>query len=210
MRTKAAFHVDYVVDILRPRKKARNASRQHIKAAEVEREVCRQEVLAAIKRITEPKFRALRARQATDVATTLGWARKKVSELLSANPEWFLLIEDLLDSMKRQSEEFAKVASDASKSDRHGRDQALAYKRKWEAAFQAFWLLLRWGRHPPTLSESDLDTDYRNLTGILLEIATGKPPGSVDRACKQVLTLYPNYDPAKLNTYRRSRNWPAL
>ena len=50
--------------------------------------------LAAIKRITEPKFRALRARQATDVATTLGWARKKVSELLSANPEWFLLIED--------------------------------------------------------------------------------------------------------------------
>ena len=68
-----------------------------------------------------------------------------------------------------------------------GRERAIAYRRKYTAAQQAFKLLLQWRpRHPPTL---DGKGDFFGLTAALYETATGEDAGSeVDTACKQVIS----------------------
>jgi hypothetical protein len=68
-----------------------------------------------------------------------------------------------------------------------GRERAIAYRRKYTAAKQAFKLLLQWRpRQPPTL---DGKGDFFELTAGLYEAATGEEAGGeVDTACKQVIS----------------------
>lgn len=84
-----------------------------------------------------------------------------------------------------------------------GRARGVSARRKQIAAQEAFDLLLYWGERAPTLTQ---DGDYYGLTAALFEIATGKPAGDVERACKLVVNDMRKlgYRATNRSQYRRS------
>ena len=161
-----------------------------------DRDACLFNVKEAVARLMEPETRMLKERHLRDVANKLDAALKAVDGM---PPDW--RCEAFRRDLDRIRRGFTSVA-DHQRFDRGGRGKSADYLQKFNAAHEAFMLIMTWGQHPPTAT----DDTFHNVTGALFEIATSASPGDLNTVCGQVITEMKGlgYDPAKPLEQHRS------
>ena len=176
----------------------RSSAEEKLTAKEkLAKDACLADIAEAIDAIKAPPPRMLRERQLAKVASKLGAA---VAAINSLPLEWRFGSNNLIRELDRASQAFRKLA-ERSKRKKVGRNATVAYRQKLEAAHQGFVLMIRWAKHAPTLTGDD----YSNVVATLFEIATGKQPGDVTKACRQIINDMKKlgYDARKFQQLRR-------
>jgi hypothetical protein len=194
MPDKFALGTRDILDILQPKLAAKEKLTAKEKLA---KDACLADIAEAIDAIKAPPPRMLRERQLAKVASKLDGA---VAAINSLPLEWRFGSSNLIGELDRARQAFRKLA-ERSKRKKAGRNATVAYRQKLEAAHQGFVLMIRWAKHAPTLTGDD----YSNVVATLFEIATGKQPGDVMTACRQIINDMKKrgYDARKFQQLRR-------
>jgi hypothetical protein len=193
MPDKFALGTGDILGILQPKL----AAEEKLEAKEkLAKDACLADIAEAIDAI-KASPRMLRERQLAKVASKLGAAVAAINSLPS---EWRFGSNNLIRELDDVSQAFWRIA-ERSKCRKVGRNATVAYRQKLEAAHQGFVLMIRWAKHAPTLTGDD----YSNVVATLFEIATGKQPGDVMTACRQIFDEMTKlgYDAKKFPQLRR-------
>ena len=187
MPDKIALDTKDIFDILQPKFTAKE---------KLAKEACLADIAEAIDAI-KASPRIPRGRQLEKVA---GKLKAAVAAINGLPLEWRFGSNNLICELDRVNQAFRKLA-EMSKRKKVGRNATVAYRQKLEAAHQGFVLMIRWAKHAPTLTGDD----YSSVVATLFEIATGKQPGDVTKACRQIINEMKKlgYDARKLQQLRR-------